>query len=381
MSLRVLVSAGEVSGDQHLARVVRALRHARPDVELRGMAGADSAAAGVSLDVDCYRAGAAMGFIEVARSASSIIRSFRTMVGLLKSWQPDVLLLVDYPDFNLRLAKKARRLGVKVFYFIPPKVWAWRRGRVKTIASCVDRIAAIFPFEPEFYRQHGFANVDFVGHPLSELIQTVSPTEPRDNALLLLPGSRKHEVEKILLPMVKAYVRLQAEVPDLVARVLVAPNLDIEWISSLVRPVVAPDIYRRIEWIRGDTLHLMQRARIAVLKSGTCNLEGAIAGVPFVCVYSGSLVAKLIVSSLVPLKEYSPVNIIRSGTVTELMQLNLSDLDIANELEKLIETEGGWAEAQRRLLAVRDSLKSGDGRAVSERVASMLLSLVSTNGG
>lgn len=378
MSLKVLVSAGEVSGDQHVARVVRSLRLACPDIQLRGMAGADSAAAGVSLDVDCYRTGAAMGFIEVARSASTIIRSFRTMTGLLKSWRPDVLLLVDYPDFNLRLAKRARRLGVKVLYFIPPKVWAWRRGRVRTIASCVDRVAAIFPFEPEFYRQHGFDRAEFVGHPLSDVIPTTPSTESRDNALLLLPGSRKHEVEKILLPMVKAYARLQGDVPDIKARVLLAPNLDEEWVASLVRAAVPLEVFQRIEWIRGEPLAAMRRARVAVLKSGTCNLEGAIAGVPFVCVYSGSFVAKVIVSLLVPLREYSPVNIIRSGTVTELMQLSLSDSDIANELRRLLKTDESWSEAQKRLFEVRDSLRSGDGLTVSERVARMVLSVAST---
>lgn len=378
MSLKVLVSAGEVSGDQHAARVVRSLRHICPDVELRGMAGADSAAAGVALDVDCYRAGAAMGFVEVARSASGIIRAFRTMVGLLDSWRPDVLLLVDYPDFNLRLAKRARRLGVKVLYFIPPKVWAWRRGRIKTIASCVDRIAAIFPFEPEFYRQHGFDRAEFVGHPLSDVIPTIPSTEPRDNALLLLPGSRRHEVEKILLPMVKAYARLRGDFPDMKARVLLAPNLDQEWVASLIRAAVPLEVFQRIEWIRGEPLPAMQHARLAVLKSGTCNLEGAIAGVPFVCVYSGSFVAKVIVSLLVPLKEYSPVNIIRSGTVTELMQLSLSDSDIANELRQLLETDESWSGAQKRLFSVRDSLRSSDGLTVSEKVARMVLSVVST---
>lgn len=378
MSLKVLVSAGEVSGDQHLARVVRSLRDAYPGVQLRGMAGADSAAAGVSLDVDCYRSGAAMGFIEVARSASSIIRAFQTMVGLMRSWRPDVLLLVDYPDFNLRLAKRARRLGIKVVYFIPPKVWAWRRGRVRTIASCVDRIAAIFPFEPAFYRQHGFDRAEFVGHPLSDIIPTSTSTENRDNVLLLLPGSRKHEVEKILIPMVKAYARLQGDFPDMRARVLLAPNLDRDWVSSQVRATVPEEVFQRVEWARGEALAEMRSARIAVLKSGTCNLEGAIAGVPFVCVYSGSFIAKVIVSLLVPLKEYSPVNIIRSGTVTELMQVSLSDSDIANEVRRLLNTDDSWNDAQKRLLVVRDSLRSSDGRTVSEKVASMVVSVGST---
>lgn len=379
MSLKVLVSAGEVSGDQHLARVARALRTRVPGVQIRGMAGADSAAAGVALDIDCYKTGAAMGFVELVRSASGIIKSFRKMTELLKTWRPDVLLLVDYPDFNLRLAKRARRLGIKVVYFIPPKVWAWRRGRVRTIAACVDRVAAIFPFEPDFYQTHGYDQVEFVGHPLAEVIPTTNLEVPRDNSLLLLPGSRRHEVEKILVPMVKAYARLRPDFPALGARVLLAPNLDGDWVRSLVKGAVAADVYEGIEWIHGEPLSAMRRSRVGVLKSGTCNLEGAIAGLPFVSVYSGSLIAKMIISRLVPLTEYSPVNIIRSGTVRELMQVDLSDSDLARELAALLASDRAWIKAQSDLLMVRDSLRSGDGSnrgTVSERVASIVTSVV-----
>jgi lipid-A-disaccharide synthase len=380
MSLKVLVSAGEVSGDQHLARVVRALRAKVPGVEVRGMAGADSAAAGAMLDIDCYRTGAAMGFVELARSASGIIKSFRRMTELLKTWRPDVLLLVDYPDFNLRLAKRARRLGIKVVYFIPPKVWAWRRERVRAIAACVDRIAAIFPFEPDFYRQHGYDRVEFVGHPLSELIPSTNSDLARDNSLLLLPGSRRHEVERILLPMVKAFERLRQEFPSLEAQVLLSPNLDEDWARALVKGVVATDVYESIQWIHGEPLPAMRRARVGVLKSGTCNLEGAIAGLPFVCVYSGSLIAKMIISRLVPLKEYSPVNIIRSGTVRELMQVNLSDLDLARELRALLVSREVWNKAHNDLLLVRESLRScgcEERDSVSARVAAIVTSVVS----
>lgn len=321
-----------------------------------------------------------MGFVELIRSASGIIKSFRKMTGLLKTWRPDVLLLVDYPDFNLRLAKRARRLGIKVVYFIPPKVWAWRPGRVRTIAACVDRVAAIFPFEPDFYRKHGYDRVEFVGHPLAEVMPTTNLEVPRDNSLLLLPGSRRHEVEKILVPMVKAFARLRQNFPSLGARVLLAPNLDGDWVRSLVKGTVAADVYQGIEWIHGEPLPAMQRSRVGVLKSGTCNLEGAIAGLPFVCVYSGSLIAKMIISGLVPLTEYSPVNIIRSGTVRELMQVDLSDSDLARELAKLLASDEAWRKTQRDLLMVRDSLRSGDGSdrgTVSERVASIVTSVVS----
>jgi lipid A disaccharide synthetase len=180
--------------------------------------------------------------------------------------------------------------------------------------------------------------------------------------------------------MVKAFARLRQNFPSLGARVLLAPNLDGDWVRSLVKGTVAADVYQGIEWIHGEPLPAMQRSRVGVLKSGTCNLEGAIAGLPFVCVYSGSLIAKMIISGLVPLTEYSPVNIIRSGTVRELMQVDLSDSDLARELAKLLASDEAWRKTQRDLLMVRDSLRSGDGSdrgTVSERVASIVTSVVS----
>jgi lipid A disaccharide synthetase len=180
--------------------------------------------------------------------------------------------------------------------------------------------------------------------------------------------------------MVKAFARLRPDFPGLEARVLLAPNLSEEWVRSLVKEAVSADVYQYIQWIHGEPLPAMQRARVGVLKSGTCNLEGAIAGLPFVCVYSGSRLAKMIISRLVPLTEYSPVNIIRSGTVRELMQVNLSDSDLASELRALLASEDVWRKAQSDLLMVRDSLRSGNERdkaAVSERVASIVTGLVS----
>jgi lipid-A-disaccharide synthase len=344
---KILISAGEVSGDQHLARVVRAIKAHDPQAEVRGLAGKLCAEAGALLDVDCYRAGAGMGFFELFRSGGKIVSSFRAISRLIREWRPDLLILVDYPDFNLRLAKVARRHGVRVLYFIPPKVWAWRSGRVKTIARYVDRVASIFPFEKDFYLKHGYRSVTYVGHPLGERAREVSGEVARDNnQLLLLPGSRKFEVERLLVPMLKAYGLLRNSFPELKPVVVLAPNIDVNWVKGIIGDAVAPELLEQVRWSNEDALLAMGKARVGVLKSGTCNLEGALAGLPFVCVYSGTLFAKVIVSTLVALKEYSPVNIIRKGTVRELMETVLSPDDVAREVTKLL----GDTEARRSVV-------------------------------
>lgn len=321
-----------------------------------------------------------MGFLELARSATKIFSSFSTMKNAINNWRPDVLVLVDYPDFNLRLAKVAHKRGVKVLYYIPPKVWAWRSGRVKKIAKYVDQVATIFPFEREFYVSRGYGRAVYVGHPLSELVSREKVDEPRQNTLLLLPGSRRFEVERLLIPMLRAYGLLREKHQDLRAEVILAPNLSREWVEGLVKERIGSDILDSIEWRSADALQAMKRARVGVLKSGTCNLEGAIACLPFVSVYSGTAIAKMIVSLLVPLKEYSPVNIMKAGTVPELMQTKLSESELAREIGRILD-DTSYRECMRNgLTEVRERLFSADavfdtkggGSTVSERVAAMI---------
>lgn len=385
MALKVLISAGEVSGDQHLARVVRALKKRYPDAQVRGMAGKESQQAGAGLDVDCYRSGAAMGFLELGRSLTKIISSFRTMAALVRDWKPDVLVLVDYPDFNLRLAKVARKNGVKVLYYVPPKVWAWRSGRVKQIRRLVDRVAAIFPFEPEFYEKHGYSNVTYVGHPLAETINRPSGEAVQENSVLLLPGSRRFEVERILAPMLRSFGRVRERHPELRAVVLLAPNMETRWAQKIVEGQVPAEVLAVTEWRHGEPLSEMRRARVGVLKSGTCNLEGAIAGLPFVCVYAGTWIAKVVLTRLVALSEYSPVNIIKAHTVRELMEPQIPEDVLVRELERIVGDGKDRQQVITDLGQVRDLLFSADssdgaGATVSERVAEMIVSLSRAEG-
>lgn len=384
MSLKVAISAGEVSGDQHLARVVRALKCLDPASDVRGMGGRDCREAGAEIVVDCYRSGGAMGFGELITSATKIFSSFKRMSALLSAWRPDVLLLVDYPDFNLRLARVAHRLGIRVLYYIPPKVWAWRSSRVKKIRRYVDQVATIFPFENDFYRSNGYESVAFVGHPLTEVAPRKEVSESRSDIILLLPGSRRFEVERLLIPMLRAYDILRRRHLSLRAQVVLAPNVEVDWVRSLLSGSVDNELINSVEWVQGDALPAMRRARVGVLKSGTCNLEGAITGLPFVSVYSGTLLAKIIVSLLVPLKEYSPVNIIKAHTVRELMRPRLSENDVVRCVEEILEEGserdrivGDLAEVRERLFGADESNGMSGEATVSARVASLVYKLAS----
>jgi lipid-A-disaccharide synthase len=294
------------------------------------------------------------------------------------------VVLVDYTGFNLRLAKVAHQAGSKVLYFIPPKVWAWRAGRVRVMQRFVDHVAGIFPFEVPFLKKHGFSAVTYVGHPLSEVASEVRPLEERPYRLLLLPGSRTFEVERLLPPMLKVFKRLRSSRPTLSATVLVAPNMSREWLLCLASAAVERDTLDAVEFTSGEALQAASQSQAAILKSGTCNLEGAMAGVPFVSVYSGSRVSKVIVSALVPLTEYSPVNIIRPGTVRELMQVRI-DIDALCAATAEVLDSGprrdavcvGLSEVRKELLSYdRAPLSGGDkrdaGSTVSERVVGLI---------
>lgn len=358
MSLRIVISAGEVSGDRHLAKAVAALKAAFPECDIRGMAGKECQQAGAQLLVDCYRSGATMGFAEIVRSLGKIFSSFKTMSSLIREWRPDVVLLVDYPDFNMRLAKVAHNAGCKVVYFIPPKAWAWRPGRVELIKKYVDHVAAIFPFEKAFYSERGYTNVTYVGNPLGDRV--TAEERNRTNTLLMLPGSRTFEVKLILPPMLRVFERLRSQRPGLSGRIVAAPNMSPDELTAMARTIVSQDTVNALSWAQGDALDEMRTARAGILKSGTCNLEGAVAGLPFVSVYSGSWISKVITSALVKLKEYSPVNIMRPGTAKEVFGVTIDEFALERETAKILD-EGADRDTMRAALAeVRVLLKSFD---------------------
>ena len=215
--MRILLVAGEASGDLHGADLVSALKAHQPQIEVFGVGGPALRGVGMQILVDTATI-AGMGLFEAADKVRAILRTYRKLTALLRTDPPDLLVLIDFPEFNLRLAKIAKRVGVRVFYYISPQVWAWRKRRVCTIAKRVDLLAAVFPFEPDFYAAHG-CSVEFVGHPL---VDRVRPTRSRNDTLqryqldpsrktiVLLPGSRTQEVRYLLPPLLQATTTLGA---------------------------------------------------------------------------------------------------------------------------------------------------------------------------
>jgi lipid-A-disaccharide synthase len=228
--MKLAVVAGEASGDLHASEVIRELKLLDPSLETFGIGGDLLARQGMQILQHAREMGI-VGLFNVIRQLGMLNRVFRELVARIAAERPDAVLLIDYPDFNLRVARKAKALGIPVIYYISPQVWAWRRGRVRQIGQCVDRMIVLFPFEEEFYRQH-HVPVTYVGHPLIEQLRDVKRQVPSGSRIrvALLPGSRKSEVEDLLPPMLEA-VRL---IDDAEAFVVLAPTIDRKQLEAIM---------------------------------------------------------------------------------------------------------------------------------------------------
>jgi lipid-A-disaccharide synthase len=322
MTLRVLLVAGEASGDLHGAALVRALRARRPDLDVVGIGGPRLRDAGMAVLVDTEHV-ATMGFTETFGTLGRLVAAYRRLVRELDQARPDLVVLVDYPEFNLRLARQAKRRGIPVFYFVAPQVWAWRKGRIRTIAERVDRLAAVFPFEPAVYNRNGPPLAEFVGHPLLDVVgPTRSRAETRarygladDQPLLaLLPGSRKNEVGFLFRAMCEAAATLAGEGWQPIAALAesLAPS-DLEG-ALAGGPIPVPIAHN-------DTYNVVSAADAAIVASGTATLETALLGCPMVIVYRLAPLTFWIARRLVDVPWIGMPNLIlRRGVFPELVQ-------------------------------------------------------------
>lgn len=374
MVRRVLMVAGETSGDLHGGGVVRELRRLRPGVDVYGIGGDRMRAEGMDLVRHCS-AMAFMGFAEVVRNLPFVLRVERELAALLERRRPDAVVLIDYPGFNLRFARRARRAGVPVLYYISPQVWAWHRNRVGTIRKVVDAMKVVFPFEVEIYRSAG-VDVEFVGHPL---VDTLADNGPRDEVLRrlgldpsgrvlgLFPGSRAQEIERILPAVGEASLALHRGLGVQVALGL-APNLE----ESFVRSHLPAGLPVRI--VQGDTHALMQWSDVAVVTSGTATLETAWYGTPMMVVYSTSPLTYAIGRALVDVPAIGLVNIVAGKQVAaEFVQSGLTADAVRREAERLLTDAGAAAAMRTELGVIRERL--GEPGA-SARVAAGIVRLV-----
>ncbi len=350
--MRYYLIAGEASGDLHGANLMRALSHSDGDAHFRLWGGDRMEGAGGQL-VKHYRELAFMGFAEVLMNLRTILRNISFCKDDIEQYQPDALILIDYPGFNMRIAEWAKKKGIKVIYYISPQVWAWKQKRVHKLKRDTDRILCILPFEKEFYQRFGM-KVDFVGHPLLDAIdrrphfevaerKKALGLDPQKPVLSLLPGSRKQEISSMLPVMLKA-----------------ARNFKDHQLALAMAPSQEEAFYREIANLDGVTLvnnltyDLLEVTEAAAVTSGTATLETALFEVPEVVCYKGNWISYGIARQLVKVNYISLVNLIADRLmVTELIQSEMNEKRLTVELTKCLEQRerfnGDYRELKARL--------------------------------
>ena len=371
---KVMITAGEASGDRLGAGLARALRERRADLELFGMGGEQMARDGVRL-VQNAGAIAVNGIVEVLSRLPAIRRVMRELTLELGRERPDLLVPIDAPDFNLRLSRRAARYGVPVVYFVSPQVWAWRPGRVRTIRSLVRRMLVLFPFETEFYRRAEIP-VSFVGHPLA---QREPPSASRSEMLdrlglgqgrpivALLPGSRRVELARMLPLMLEAAVLLKRRRPDLQFLVPLAEGLP----EQVARRQIEAAGVRDLVIHRGDFPWILSACDAGAVAAGTASLEAAVVGLPMVVVYRLNRLSYLIGRSLVRVDDVALPNLVAGRRVVpELIQAACTPQRIASELESYLDDPERAARVRAELMQLRERL---GGPGVFDRAADAVL--------
>ena len=334
-----MFSAGEVSGDIHGAAVARELQLIDPTIEMLGFGGDRMAAEGVRLVRNC-KDFSIMGVWEVLKNLGRIFKLLSDLTEVMAREHPDILVLIDYPDFNWRLAKRAKKLGIRVFSYIPPSAWAWRKGRAKECAAIADQFAAIFPFEIEVYRQAG-ANITFVGNPL---VDTVKPSMSAEAArrffdvskdrhvILLMPGSRRQEIKFLLEPMLGAAKLIADRRSDVEFFLPIADGVDRVTLTTAIAKSGVD-----VKLVGEHRYDLMSIADCAAAASGTVVLEAALLGMPCVVLYKMARLNYCIAKKFVHIDNFSLPNILLDKKIQpELLQDQVEPARISEELLKLL---------------------------------------------
>ncbi len=372
MSHSLLVVAGEISGDMHLARLVAALRRRQPSLSFWGIGGDECSAAGVET-LYGPKDMAVMGVVEVLKRYGFFKRVFEELVARAERERPAAAILVDYPGFNLRLAARLHALGIPVIYYVCPQVWAWHRSRIPKMARIIDRLLVIFPFEVEVFAGTGL-QVDYVGHPLTAAAR-LALAEPLAELpwagsprLALLPGSRRQELQRILPSMLGALVRLRASYPGL-SCLLAAPNEEMAGLARQLAGEHAPGV--PVEVVVGETRQVLRQADASLVTSGTATIEAALMNCPMVVVYRTSPVTYALGRLLVKVPHIGMVNIVAGREVCpERIQHGANPASLAQAVGPLLEDTPERREMLGGLVDVREALGQGD---TAERAADCVL--------
>ena len=355
----IMIIAGEASGDMHGANLVREMLKVDPLLTFYGIGGNRLRQEGVELLADAS-AMAVVGLTEVVSKLGSILKIMRMMKKSMDERRPDLVILIDYPDFNLPLAKAAKKRGIKVFYYISPQVWAWRKGRIGQIKKTVDKMAVILPFEVDTYGRQGFA-VSYVGHPLLDMVKiNYSKKEARkrfgltenQNIIGILPGSRLSEVKKLMPELLRAAEILKEEMPDTQFVLPLADTLEETSVNEFISRFNV-----QIKVISGHTYDVISCSDLVLVASGTATLETALLGVPMIIIYKISLLSYFIGRLIVDVKNIGLVNIIAGKTVVpELIQSDASGSRIAAEALSILKNRERKQEMIKELESIRAKL-------------------------
>jgi lipid-A-disaccharide synthase len=379
LSLRLLLSCAEASGDLYAGALTRELRALEPGVQVSGLGGPHFQAAGGELLAD-YRGIAVTGLSEALVKIPHSLTALRRLLASAsaKASRPDALVVIDSPDFNFRLAPRVRRLGVPVIYYVSPQIWAWRRGRLRSIRAFADRVLVIFPFEEAIYREGGVP-VEFVGHPLVDLTSTTAPREPFLRArgldpstacMALLPGSRANEVTRILPVLAEAARQIRSAVPGAQFMVARAPSLGDELFEA-VRGLEGTVV------IEGDTDTVLASADVALTASGTATVQTALHNTPMVIVYRVSPFTYALGRRLVHVDAIGMVNLIAGEKIVpELVQDDFTPDAVAREAVSMLTDRDRTARIRDGLARVRARL---GGPGASRRAAEAVLRVVRRN--
>lgn len=369
--MKYYIIAGEASGDLHASNLIKAIKRLDNAANFRCWGGDLMKAHGAEL-VKHYKDLAFMGFVEILMNIRTILKNINFCKKDILQYQPDALILVDYPGFNLRIASFAKQAGIKVFYYISPQVWAWKQGRVHQIKKIVDRMFVILPFEKEFYKKFNY-DVDFVGHPLLDAVGEIKnhthdeaneqlKDNPQKPVIAILPGSRKQEISKMLPIMLS----ITEKFPDYEFQVAAVTSLSENFYKEICTA-------HRVKIVYGKTYQLLMNAHAALVTSGTATLETALFGVPEVVCYKGSGISFFIAKRLVKIKYISLVNLIMDKIVVkELIQKDFNSNNLETELSKILNDQ----ERNKMLLEFSELKNKLGGAGASAKTAGLIVGLM-----